>query len=251
MKPFQCEVCNVTCDTKDVLEKHKVGKKHVKNMKKLSISSPNAPKMAPPQAPVVGSENSVGELENKKDNLLFDTLYCQICNVVCNINDYKSHVAGRRHSAKVAKANCSSQAQPSNKGASKKRVNLLFWCELCKISCTSNALLNLHLSGKKHLKNLKRSEPDLSLTMEYKEKVENPIEPNRTVTTEPNRKRVGSHEDVQTKKRKVVQGGGVSDAASKTCTMCNVICNSVSSYHAHLVGRKHVMTVVRQAEAQL
>lgn len=54
---------------------------------------------------------------------------------------------------------CSSQAQPSNDGSQKKPDTLHpLWCELCNISCTSNEDLIVHLSGKKHLRNLKKSD---------------------------------------------------------------------------------------------
>ncbi|XP_071702587.1 uncharacterized protein [Rutidosis leptorrhynchoides] len=363
-QPFMCEVCKVSCDTKDVLEKHNLGKKHIKNMKKLASSSSIAPDLAPqrtpviasspavvssssmiapemtpqqapvvaglssmvapemapqqppvvvsssliapqmalqqasvvansasmtvqemapkqppivaspssmiaqemaPQPPPVGNDPSVAELENKKKKLLqngasVDTLlYCYICNVVCNNEDvYRSHVSGKKHAAKAALM----QAQPSNDGSQKKPDSLV-WCELCKISCTGEELLQLHLAGKKHLKKVKRSE-----TLEYLEKLEKTIEPNATVATEQNGKRAASNEDVQTeqngkraaindedveikknKKQKVEQEGGVSDVASRTCTMCNLVCNSPTDFRAHLSGKKHAAVAKKQAEA--
>lgn len=338
-QPMQCEVCNITCNSGDVLEKHKNGKKHLKNLQKLAITSLLAPKMPPPP---VASAPLVGVLENKKHKLLqngasVDTLiYCDICKVVCNNQDvFRKHLAGKKHSAKAAvqlanvneisnrTSECNPEAQPSNGGSQKKPDTLQpAMCELCKISCTSNEHLSVHLTGKKHLKKLLESEqiPDLSLTpmaslgtpvmdnlepMEGKSVIshegkpawcelcgidcntydalrnhisgkkhqkkleisEKPIGPNPAPATMQNSlkeegkivnvdggkrkvKRVGNDdEDLETKKQKVLEGGAASGAL-RTCTVCNVVCNSPTVFISHLAGQKHAAMAVKQAEAR-
>ena len=101
-----CEVCNITCNTKEVFEQHTQGKKHMKNMQKIAISSVIGPKVTPVTA--TAPATSVGELENKKHILLqngasaHSLLFCQICNVVCNNQDtLQAHLAGKKHSSKV------------------------------------------------------------------------------------------------------------------------------------------------------
>ncbi|KAI3673369.1 hypothetical protein L6452_39487 [Arctium lappa] len=338
-QPMQCEVCNITCNSGDVLEKHKNGKKHLKNLQKLAITSLLAPQMPPP----VASAPLVGVLENKKHKLLqngasVDTLiYCDICNVVCNNQDvFTKHLAGKKHSAKVtaqlANVNeisnrtpeCIPDAQPSNGGSQKKPDTLQpATCELCKITCTSNEGLSVHLTGKKHLKKLLESEqiPDPSLTpiaslgtplMDNVESVEEktvishegkpawcelcgvdcntydalrnhisgkkhqkkleiserPIGPNPAPATMQNSlkeegkvvnvdgggnrkaKRVGNDdEDLETKKQKVLKGGAASGAL-RTCTVCNVVCNSPAVFISHLAGQKHAAMALKQAEAR-
>lgn len=104
-QPVHCEVCNITCDTADVLEIHKLGKKHLKNVQKQAVTSviaQNTPSLTPASAP------SDGKLEDKWHRILqngasVDTLlHCDLCNVVCNNEiSFQDHVASKKHVAKV------------------------------------------------------------------------------------------------------------------------------------------------------
>lgn len=326
IQPVQCEVCNITCNTKEVLEKHTQGKKHLKNMQKIAISSVIGPKVTPPTT----TATSVGELENKKQMLVqsgasVDTIiHCEICNVVCNNPDvFRTHLAGKKHHAKavmqLATTNVSFNAT-SDTGPTFHQTNPdPLRCELCKISCTSIELLNTHMSGKKHQKKLKESGqiPDPSSTLDTQptkqnpdstegksvnphdnnpvscelcgiscntyevlkthlsgkkhqknlEKSEKTIGPNPAPTTEQNegteegkivnldggsrkKKRVGNDEDIGAKRQKILQGGAASDAL-RTCTVCNVVCSSPTVYISHLAGKKHAAMAVKQAESGL
>lgn len=102
---FHCEVCNISCNAKDVLEKHKQGKKHLKNVEKLADSSADAPNLVPSP---VASGTLIGELEYKKHKLLQNgataenLIPCDICNVICNNKEaFQKHIASKKHSAKV------------------------------------------------------------------------------------------------------------------------------------------------------
>ncbi|TQE11901.1 hypothetical protein C1H46_002535 [Malus baccata] len=103
---LHCEVCNIYCDTKDVLNKHKQGKKHKMNLDKLKgkkIPGENSKKRAADQPPE--------DLETKKRKVLEsgaapDALRtCALCNVVClSEMDFNNHRAGQRHVEAVAAA---------------------------------------------------------------------------------------------------------------------------------------------------
>ncbi|KAI3717736.1 hypothetical protein L1987_69529 [Smallanthus sonchifolius] len=265
VQPFQCEVCSISCNTKDLLEKHKQGKKHIKCLQKLADSSANAPKTAPPP---VASETLVGELENKQHGLLengerANSVYCDLCNVVCYSQDiFQKHVGGKKHSAKaiiqLASKNGFLVAASNSSGGSQKKPNT-FQCGLCKITCTSNELLCMHIAGKKHLNKLKESGqiPNLPLTRIASQETP-PTKPmvspefNEGVTvisdgSNRNGKRAGSHVEMESKKQKVLQGGAALNAI-RTCTMCNVVCNSLTVFLAHLAGQKHAAMVMKQAE---
>lgn len=77
-----------------------------------------------------------------------------------------------------------------------------FQCEVCRISCNSNKILNRHFSGKKHLKKLKQSEeiPDPSLTP-----VVSLDQPESTLS----------------------------------CDLCGIACNSYDTLKKHISGKKH------------
>ncbi|KAK9075477.1 hypothetical protein SSX86_003801 [Deinandra increscens subsp. villosa] len=250
IRPFKCEVCNITCNTEDLLEKHKQGKKH---LKLADDSSANAPKTA---TPAIASETLVGELVNKQQQGLLqhgartDSIFCHLCNVVCyNQEIFQKHVVGKKHSAKAIIQLASQSgffaatSYPSHGGSQKKPPT--FQCGLCKITCTSNELLKLHIAGKKHLNKLKESGqiPNLPLVNPDEGKTVNSDGSNRN-----GKKRAGSHEDVESKKQKVLQGGAALDAI-RTCDLCNVVCNSPTVYDAHLEGQKHAAAMaVKHAE---
>ncbi|KAK8981739.1 hypothetical protein V6N11_028144 [Hibiscus sabdariffa] len=58
-----------------------------------------------------------------------------------------------------------------------------------------------------------------------------------------------SKDDLQTKKRKLIESGTAA-AAVMSCTFCNVVCNSQQAFKYHLAGKKHVAMVKKQASAE-
>ncbi|CAI9109804.1 OLC1v1009708C1 [Oldenlandia corymbosa var. corymbosa] len=136
-----CEVCKVDCNTKNVLDQHKLGKKHKKNLQKLiqlanpqvvspsPVSGPlhppastvaDKPVIGPAENPLKGNSSSsqtatneaaaAGDLEIKRKKMLeggaaADSVrMCAICNVVCNSETvFATHLAGQKHAAKLKK----------------------------------------------------------------------------------------------------------------------------------------------------
>ncbi|KAJ6369892.1 hypothetical protein OIU76_028197 [Salix suchowensis] len=75
-----CEVCRVDCNSKDVLDQHKLGKKHKKNLEKLQAATAAGCSVS------AGSSNpAIGPLENP-------------CETV-----FSSHLAGQKHAAMMKK----------------------------------------------------------------------------------------------------------------------------------------------------
>ena len=110
----RCDVCSVDCNTRDVYEKHLLGKKHNKNMKMKSNAN----------TAVLTASNTINntsflnqtstvaasaELEMKRWNLVksgtaVDSVrVCTICNVVCNsLEVFNTHMAGKKHAVQVS-----------------------------------------------------------------------------------------------------------------------------------------------------
>lgn len=121
-----CEVCKLCCNSKDVLDVHKLGKKHKKNLEKLNAASTVVP-VTRSKNPVIGPSekppakdvnklkksteaNSIEEFQTKRRKVLEGgapaaaVRTCGICNVVCNSDTvFKGHLAGQKHIALMKK----------------------------------------------------------------------------------------------------------------------------------------------------
>lgn len=126
------------------------------------------------------------------------------------------------------------------------------WCELCKVECNSQDILDTHRMGKKHMKNLKKMEESKNFAAASALQLL-PKEPTVAMRTPPresaevkNSKKQTSAsmpgEDIETKKRKLM-GGGTAAGSVRVCTICNVVCNSETVFNLHLVGQKHASMV--------
>jgi hypothetical protein len=135
------------------------------------------------------------------------------------------------------------------------------WCEVCKINCNSTDIYIKHLSGKKHQKNLEKlskskndvsspaSNAPLASTNPVIGPIENPEANKGKSVVQNSGKKIAephaSEEDLETKKRKMLEVGAVAGAV-RTCTICNVVCNSQTVFNSHLLGQKHAAMVKKQ-----
>ncbi|KAK6261701.1 hypothetical protein QUC31_007517 [Theobroma cacao] len=298
LQPVWCEVCNVDCNTKDVYEKHLMGKKHQKNLQaKTNLTTVAFPETSNTinNVSIVGQAGNVGrqmivgasgvangqELEKKKQKLLnagaaVDSVrICTICNVACNSHEvFSKHLSGRRHAAQAGLiavngigpylAAIRANDHFWSKGKKPNKVNQSAWCEVCQINCNSNDAYAKHLSGRKHLKNLEKLEKSKNGTGDPSSTgatnlvigpVENPVAKNSSSdNVQKSEKRAeqpeAPKEDLEMKKRKVMEGGAAA-AAVRVCTICNVVCNSQKVFNYHLTGQKHAAMVKKQADARI
>lgn len=100
--------------------------------------------------------------------------------------------------------------------------------------------------GKKHLKNLEKlktclpsntgsSLPGPMVAVPLIGPQENPC---KSKARKNGKKGAESTEDLESKRRRVVEGG-VSNESIRLCRICNVVCNSDTVYNDHLAGQKH------------
>ncbi|KAF7803056.1 zinc finger RNA-binding protein-like [Senna tora] len=155
------------------------------------------------------------------------------------------------------------QPQPHANGAWKKypkkvkaKIVQSAYCEVCKVDCTSKDVLDQHKLGKKHKKNLEKLREALKPPP-----VPPPVSSNPVIGPQPQaekgksggksknkskRKAKETPEDLERKKKKVLEGGAAAEAV-KICGVCNVICNSETVYSFHLAGQKHIAMLKKQA----
>ncbi|KAK7304672.1 hypothetical protein VNO77_42557 [Canavalia gladiata] len=279
-KPIRCEVCKIDCNSKDVYEKHILGKKHKRNLQVQT--NPTKTLLAGPSHASVQSHTNKGkvsvgavgkELKSKEQELLNGGAttdsgkVCTLCNVVCTSQDvYNKHLAGKKHAAQVGLmssdgvgpyiASFKRQGVGPWKIAPKKiKVDQSAWCDVCKIKCNSRDMYFVHLTGKKHLKNLeKQSKPKIeagvgTATANASDQATNLIiGPQEKPGTDKPKSQKAQEMDIELKKQKVVEGGAAA-AAVRICTVCNVVCNSQTVFDAHLSGHKHIAMMKKQAES--
>ncbi|MBA0656721.1 hypothetical protein Goklo_009057, partial [Gossypium klotzschianum] len=276
IQPWQYDVCNVVCKTKDVCKRHLMGKNHPRNLQA----------MINPLIFGVSGVANFHELDRKKQQLLNagapvgSIRVCTICNVACNSHDaFVKHLSGRRHVAQVrliaidgigpylAAIQANDQFWNKGKKITKNKISQPTWCEVCQINRNSSNVYAKHLSGKKHLKNLQNLEKSKNSTC-YSSSIDTPIAANLLIGAVENPAADGcsgadaqkskkmiarseaAKEDLETKKQKVMEGGAAATAI-RVCVICNVVCNSQTVFNYHLTGQKHATMVKKLANGRI
>lgn len=106
---LRCVVCNVDCNSKDVLEKHMSGKKHNRNLQNHSsalvgqIGSISHQKISGSAGASTGQSLFAKRLKLLEGGAPADSVkVCTICNVVCNSQDvFEKHLTGKKHAIQV------------------------------------------------------------------------------------------------------------------------------------------------------
>ncbi|KAL2523051.1 zinc finger RNA-binding protein-like [Forsythia ovata] len=126
------------------------------------------------------------------------------------------------------------------------------WCEVCKIECNSKDVLDQHKLGKKHKKNMEKLNGLTSTVVAASAPLIGPQEKqdkDKATGGQKTQKRAAQRtEDLETKRRKVLEGGAAADAV-RACVFCNVVCNSETVFNHHLAGQKHAAMVKKHAVA--
>ncbi|KAK2997874.1 hypothetical protein RJ639_025071, partial [Escallonia herrerae] len=131
------------------------------------------------------------------------------------------------------------------RGPKKLKVVQSAWCQVCKLECNSIDVLDKHKVGKKHKKKLEKLKEATVPAPTLVNPVIGPQE-NALSRQKPKKKANKTVEDVETKRRKVLEGGAAA-AAVRTCAICNVVCNSETVFKYHLAGKKHVSMMKKHA----
>ncbi|XP_043723779.1 uncharacterized protein LOC122670836 [Telopea speciosissima] len=252
-----------------VFDQHKLGKKHKKSLEKLEESEEEASAPAA-KDPVIGPIESPAVNEGKTIVL---SAWCEICEIGCGSEVVlEQHKLGKKHKknlqnleesedeASAPAATSASAAKDPVIGPKEspavgngKTVVQSAWCEICKIDCKSKVVLEQHKLGKKHKKNLEKSEESEKETSAPAANdpmigpKESPAANNgKTVGVQQGKKKgassLGPGEDLVTLRRKLMEGG-VEAYAVNVCTICNVVCNSLTDFTNHLAEQNHANLV--------
>ncbi|CAH9083010.1 unnamed protein product [Cuscuta epithymum] len=164
----RCDVCNADCTSLDVLEQHKLGKRHLKNMKKLDplkntfVSEVQNGKSVAANDLVVGSLPSQNvesqaalESTDKKEGEPEKPVVLPI--EAAKVNDLrrgsKRAIRGGGRGGKRVRIS----GRPE-RGPHKPKVVIPLVCDLCNVKCDTQEVLDRHLAGKKHISKRKHFE---------------------------------------------------------------------------------------------
>ncbi|RVW30398.1 hypothetical protein CK203_088850 [Vitis vinifera] len=139
------------------------------------------------------------------------------------------------------------------KGAKKMKIIQSAYCEVCKVDCNSDDILAQHKLGRRHKKNMEKLKDTVAPVPTVEASSDNPVigppeNPNKgkAVSGKKTKATAESLEDLETKRRRIVECGAAADAV-RTCSICNVVCNSETVFNYHLAGQKHAAMVKKHA----
>ncbi|KAI3785664.1 hypothetical protein L1987_44788 [Smallanthus sonchifolius] len=214
---------------------------------KNRVPNPTSVSRTPVQASNGGTKN------RPTKPIVQQPMWCDVCKVSCS-NAYDTHASGKKHLKNLNKleriSNLTSTIIHSVTAplVEKQVVNrndggIYVSCELCRVCCTSRDMLNEHVSGKKHQKNLKKSEkqrPPVACSPEPMN------EEGEIVFSETSKRK--SNESLtseDTKRQKAEEEGR---GVLVTCKLCNVDCNSLMEFKTHLAGFEHSVKALKQGK---
>ncbi|KVI06407.1 Zinc finger, C2H2-like protein [Cynara cardunculus var. scolymus] len=235
-----CEICKVNCTSDKTLQKHILGKKHKKNLK-------NSEKIVAPSLTPVASmskgEKTKGETVHSEEP----------CNASCSSNVLSSYESGKKRTENLERSEktpdlaltlpIGSLATPQKVEIPKSEENKSARCELCGICCNSCGELNKHILGKKHKKNMKKSEEIFGVGSEGSMEDERC---KRKANWESDDDDDDEEEDRDRKKHKMME----KEKASISCKVCNVVCNSPTAFISHLASHDHSAMVLKQVKVE-
>lgn len=201
------------------------------------------------------------------------SVYCDICKITCNTQEmYNKHVSGKKHNKNIKNLSAGDRpiefvpARSTSPGTQALCTNdndkKFVCCDLCKITCNTLEMYNNHVSGKKHnkkIKNLTMGDkpiqfvPATSTSPETQTPTTNDNDQEHVPSSsqmEPKPKtksKSASKDDIETKKRKVLESGAKDDAV-KVCNLCNIVCNGPKVFEYHCMGQKHRSMIKKQEE---
>ncbi|GFQ01441.1 hypothetical protein PHJA_002288000 [Phtheirospermum japonicum] len=136
-----CEVCKICCNSKDVLNNHKAGKKHMRNLEKLkekftAAATVVAPAPLPALTPAPTDKPTIGPEENPT-----------------KLNLTNSQKQRRRASSARAEDLETKRRRVLEGGAAAQTVRA---CHICNVVCNSDTVFSFHLAGQKHASMVKK-----------------------------------------------------------------------------------------------
>ncbi|KAI9084356.1 hypothetical protein K1719_033698 [Acacia pycnantha] len=254
--PAQCEICMINCNSMPVYIRHISGKRHKRNMEKVSKSKNDGAGASVADAvsaimPAIDAQQATnqaiepqekletssregvdalksGTLSNGNNETVFNLPdcpgQCEICMINCNsMPVYIRHISGKRHKRNMEKV---SKSKNDGAGASVADAVSAIMPAIDAQQATNQAI-----------------EPQEKLETSSREGVD-ALKSGSVVTLE------ASEKDMETKRRKIEPFDGAAITTFRVCKLCKTRCNSVAAFNSHLHGKKHAAMVKKLADSK-
>jgi len=143
--PKRCEICQTTLQSKFEFDKHSIGKRHLKNLRKEEIL-----KQHKADGPKTADDKSSEDSKHISVNTEKARRVCTLCHVeFTSDNMEKDHMKGARHLNNVKKAAMGGVIKVTKR----KPKNKLGKCDLCSVVYTSQIMMDNHIYGRRHRSN--------------------------------------------------------------------------------------------------
>ncbi|GFZ16521.1 hypothetical protein Acr_25g0009300 [Actinidia rufa] len=161
-----CELCRVDCTSFEILEQHKNGKKHKKNLQRLEELQ-----SASKSVSVAGPNPEIGREVEENKQTLPDNLTTESSNgenkveaETFNVEENSTLNNPSRGSKRKMRGGRGGKRMKTSDGPRrpveppKPKVVIPLICDLCNVKCDTREVFDRHLAGKKHISKLKRFE---------------------------------------------------------------------------------------------
>lgn len=154
-QPAYCELCKVDCNSLEIFEQHKNGKKHQKNLKAHNGLQTLNKVVVEEQKPEIQSQIEVKIGEQT-------AIEAGVSEESAAMKRKKMSLESQGNGLKIKKKNGKAAKRLKSDDGSKRPVEPVkpkvvpLVCELCNVKCESPMVFQAHLTGKKHLTNIKR-----------------------------------------------------------------------------------------------
>lgn len=166
MQVARCELCRVDCNSFEILEQHKGGKKHKKKMQKLEVlkairsNGQNVDSNTEGKLEPENMQNAEGNKETISENFHSEALPVQnnLENQPQNPEIYQFDNQRPGMKRKMRGGRGGGKRTNTQRWPKEPKVVVPLICDLCNVMCDTQEVLDRHLSGKKHISKYKRFE---------------------------------------------------------------------------------------------
>jgi len=150
--PLYCDVCKVECNAQESYDKHMVGKKHEKEVKKLKAKGGKVEEKDEPKPKKEPKWYTEEDYENYYEG---SDYWCEVCECECTGEDsWNAHLIGKNHKKKLQAYDCLKRIERSGEYYKHDRESGACLCLTCDLEVTSPQVLEQHFKSQKHKQTL-------------------------------------------------------------------------------------------------